>query len=594
MIRTVLFSWAFLLLALALCAAPAFAAPTVAQLGNAHVAVVVSPDPPVVGSDMVTVEVSGALLSALTGTTVRYSTIMPSMNMGGPSGTASRVPGRQDEWRFSVDLGMAAPWTLRVQFSGGITGTVNADVMVGKASGPSSNSAPGASTTSMSSDPSTGGDDSGAWRNATLALIAVIVVGGSILWRNRLPLTIGLVVAAGLIVVGIAFAQARYGSGSMDMASMQSVSGSAPVPVTFARVGADAGTATVHAPGNVQPYLIQSIVARAPGVLTEFNAYTGDRLAAGAVVAHLEEPELQNNAKAAQAAARAASNQRSSAQDDVAAMQADVAAQRDKLRYWDAEISRERSLLNAGAVSVQEYQDERAQASAARSAYASARAKLAGAGATVRAAQAQAEQAAASAQSQAVTAGYTNVVVPANSVVMKRLVDPGVYVLAGTPLLQVAVVDRLRVQAQLAQQDLAGVEIGTPVDVTLRDGKVLRTRVSSLSPVVDPSTHTAIAEAIVPNANHFYQPGGFVNVILYPRSHSHVNAFSVPSGSIVGGANTAVWVDRDGSAHRVGITVLSDDGTTAQVAGRLKPGMRVVVTGASDLEEGQPITESTP
>ncbi|MHB8147329.1 MAG: efflux RND transporter periplasmic adaptor subunit, partial [Vulcanimicrobiaceae bacterium] len=461
---------------LALATACAVASPSITQLGSAIVTVALSPDPPTVGSNTVTVQVTGVQASKLDSTTVRYATLMPSMNMSGPSGVASRVSGSTNQWRFQVELGTATTWTLQVQLSGGISGSVSRSFVTSSA---------GSSSDAMAGMSASG--DNAAWRNAIFVLIGVLFIGALVLRRDRRPLTISIVGLAVLVVVGLAYAQSRYGSSSTGMSSMQGTAGVAPIPVTFARVGGPADTSAIQAPANVQPYLVQNIVARAAGVLTGFNAYTGDRLEAGDVVARLEEPELQSNARAAEAAAQAARNQRTSAQDDIVSMQADVAAQREKVRYWNAEISRERSLLNAGAVSVQEYQDERAQAATARSAYRSALAKVSGAKALARAAQAQVEQATAGAQSQNILAGYANVVVPSNSVVMKRLVDPGVYVQPGTPILQVAVVNRLRVQAQVAQQNLAGIDIGTPVDVMLGDGRVLHSTVSSLSPVVDPN-----------------------------------------------------------------------------------------------------------
>ena len=582
MIRKSIFVLALVPTILALATAWGCASPSVTQLGGARVSIAISPDPPTVGSSTVTVDVTGVQTSELNGTSVRYTTMMPSMNMSGPSGVASRVTGSSNRWRFQVELGTATTWTLQVQFSGGISGVARRSLVVG----------PGSSNNSTATMNASG--DDAAWRNGIFVLIGVLFIGALVLRRDRRPFTIATVVIAAFVVLGLAYAQSRYGSGSTNMSSMQGAAGVAPIPVTFARVGGQTGASSIQAPASVQPYLVQNVVARAAGVLADFNAYTGDRLKAGDVVARLEEPELQSNALAAEAAARAAADQRASAQYDVVSSRADVAAQREKVRYWSAELSRERSLLKAGAVSVQEYQDERAQAATSRSAYRSAVAKVSGAKALARAAQAQVEQATAGAQTQNVLAGYADVIVPSDSVVMKRLVDPGVYVQPGTPILQVAVVNRLRVQAQVAQQELVGIEIGTPVDVMLGDGRVLHSAVSSFSPVVDPNTHTAIVESIVPNAGDVYQPGGFVNVVLHPRSSSSAHAFSVPSAAVVGGVSSAVWVDRDGNAHRVAVTVLADDGTTAQVTGNLRPGSQVVVTGASGLEEGQPITGPAP
>ena len=593
---------------LALLAAPALAAPILARIGAANASVVISPDPPQVGTNSVTVTLSNVSPAASMRTTVHYTTLMPSMNMAGPSGAAVRVPGSTNAWRFRVPFAAAATWRLNVQFSGSVTGELNVNFVVGKITGTSAmkpteamstgspvasrSVTPTASSSSMAGMDVSSSSDASAWRNATFALLVILLVGAPALTRSRRPATIAMVAVAGLTVLAIAFAQSRSGSLLTDTPSMQGARGSAPIPVTLATVEGTTSGTTISEPATVRPYFVQEIVARVPGLLTDFSAYTGDRLSAGEIVAHLSEPELQDIARAARAAAQAALSQRTSVRYDASARQADVLATQQQLAYWKAEIPREKSLLARGAVSVQEYQNEKAQAAAAHSLYEAARAKLAGANANVRAAQAQAARAAANAQAQSVTAGYTNVIAPDDSIVMKRLIDPGVYVQPGTPILQVAVVSRLRVQAQVAQQDLAGVRIGTPIDIAFADGNVLRGRISSVSPVLDPDTHTAIAEAIVPNPGDRYQPGAFAHAILHTRSAAPSRSFAVPSGAVIGGATTAVWIDVKGAAHRVPVSVISDDGTTAQVTGDLRVGAHVVVTGADNLEEGQPIAES--
>lgn len=557
------------------------------NVGSSRVTISVSPDPPRVGSNDFAVQVSGASPAMLAHTTVRFSTLMPTMNMTGPAGAAIRTG--SDSWRFTASLGMAAPWTMRVQFAGGMSGAANVNLAVGQTVRPTTSMKPSGWMAGMSASSS---GDANAWRYATFALLAVILIATLVLWRNRGPATIAMVTVAALVIAVIAFAQSRSGSSSMDMASMQSSEGSGPVPVTLTTIGGGPAGTTISAPANLQPYLIQNIVARAPGLLTDFNAYTGDRLSAGEIVARLNEPELQSNARAAQSGAQAAQQGVTMAEHDATIAQADLAAKQQQLVYWKSEIAREKSLLDQGAVSVQEYQNEKAQAATSQSDYDAARAKLAGANAGIGAAQAQASQAASTAQAQRATAGYASVTIPDDAIVMKRLVDPGVYVQPGTPILQVAVVNRLRVQAQVSQEEISGVQPGTPIDVVFGDGNVLHSRISSVSPVVDPNTHTAIAEAIVSNPHGRYQPGSFARAILHEQGIAQIHSFSVPSGAIVGGAAAAVWTDANGAAHRVAVNVISDDGTTAQVTGDLNRGTRVVVTGAENLEEGQAIAES--
>jgi HlyD family secretion protein len=594
--RTTRFFWIILLSYLAIAPQLALAAPMIEQIGRTEAILTMQPDPPMIGSVHATLQLSG--VGSQDAMAVRFSTVMPSMAMNGPSGSAKALG--NGRYVFDLPLQMAAPWTLTIQLSGAINGSAMYPFVVASPSG-------SGSTTQM---PGMSAGDPTAWRIATFALVGVILVGALVLRRDRRPGVIALVTIVALIVFGLALVQARFASPAMDMASMQSAAGSAPAPVTLAIIERnESGGATIAAPASVEPYLTQNIVARAPGLLRDLSAYAGDRLLAGTVVAHLDEPELQSAAQAAAADAEAARieamhhapNRVVIAQNDANAAAADAASKAQQYKYWENEVHRESELYAQGAVSRREYEDEAAQAAVASAAYRasqatldSAQTRIGDAHASVEMAQAQAARASANAQAQNITAGYTTVVAPDDSVVVKRLVDPGVYVQSGTPILQVAVIDRLRVQAQVAQRDLPDVGVGTPITVTFDDGRTLQGHISSISPVVDPSTHTGLAEAIVPNPGGKYQPGGFAHAILHGRQNARVNSFSVPSTAIVGGASTAVWIDEAGTAHRVSVTVLSDDGTTAQIAGALHRGLRVVAIGASNLEEGQAITEATP
>jgi RND family efflux transporter MFP subunit len=600
----------------------------VAQLGSARATLALSPDPPAPGRVHGIVTVEGAAPAALASTDVRFGSAMSGMSMSGPSGIARRTgPGR---WEFDISLGMATAWTLTVRFSGGLTGTAVYRFAVSGAD--VGNNA----MTGMSS--SAGNPD--AWKYAAIALAVVLVLAilVVVVRRDRRPLTIGIVLAAAVVVVVLAVVQARYASPPMEMTTMSSVQGSGATPVTLALVRTAQSGAEIHAPGTVAPFFTQDVVTRAAGVLRGFDVYAGDRVAAGQVIASLDAPDAHSRAAASAADAQAQAATARTAeiearhhapnavviaeagtgalQRDIAAAQAERSAKGAQARYWDSEIRREKSLLDQGAVSVQEYQDEHAQDAAAQAAYAAAgdkvesmrqqltasRTKGMDAVASVAQMQAQADaaralarRAQANASTDATLAGYTTIVSPDDAVVVKRLVDPGVYVQAGTTIARLAVVDRLRVQANVAQQDLAHVAVGAPVDATLRDGTVMHGRVSSIAPVADPATHTASVEAIVNNTRAGLVPGGFVQVVIHSRPGRTLGGVEVPSSAVVGSGNdSAVWTDVNGTAHRVTVRVVSDDGSHATVTGDLGRRARVVVDGAATLEEGQSITEVRP
>lgn len=621
------------------------AAPMSASVGPAHATLQLNPDPPHVGLTHAVVTLSGISGDALARTTASFGTIMPSMSMTGPSGSVkSTAPGR---YEFDATLGMAAAWDITVTFSGGVTGTATYHITVqtaatptrqhGAGTDPTHAAAPASSSTNGMAGMSSSGDP-GAWRTATYALVVILIFGllAVLLVRgDRRPLTLGITIGAAVLTLVLATVQARYAAPPMDMAAMASVQGDAPTPVTLAAVRVSQNNSTISAPGTIAPYLTQDVVTRAPGILRDFDAYAGDRVRAGQAIATLDAPELQSRAQAATADAVAqddtaraaqiearhhapnavviANAETAAMQRDIAAAGADRNAKAEQRRYWENEVRREATLLAEGAVSQQEYQDERAQAAAAQAAYDTtsqrtsslqhqlfaSRTKAMDAVASVAQMQAQAAsarsqavRARANARTESTLANYTIVTSPSDATVMKRLVDPGVYVQSGTAIARIAVIDRLRVQANVAQSDLLGISAGTPVDAKLADGTIVHGRVTSVAPVADPATHTASVEAIVANSRTHLVPGGFVRVTLHARTAHVAGGMQVPSSAIVGsGTDAAVWTSVASAAHRIPIHVVSDDGVYATVTGRLGRSAHVVVEGAPTLEEGQALAE---
>lgn len=607
--------------------ATASASPMVVAVGSGQATLQLTPDPPQTGRTTALLTLTGASPDALTHTTATFASSMPSMAMSGPSGTARAIsPGH---WQFDVSMAMAAAWNISVRFSGGVNGVAVYRFAV--------SGTDGAGATAGMASMSSGSGNPDAWKYATIALAVILAAALVIVVvrRDRRPLTLAIVFGAALIVVGLAAVQAKYAAPAMDMTAMSSVQGNAPTPVTLAAVRTTASDPEIHAPGTIAPYLTQDVVTRAPGVLRNFTLYAGDKVTAGQVIASLDAPDLQSRAAAAAAdatgqaaTARAAEveaqhhapnavviahAETAALQRDLSAAEADRSAKAEQLRYWQNEVRREKTLLDQGAVSVQEYQDEIAQAAAAQSAYASAAQKVGSVRqqivasqtkamdavasvsqmqAEAAAARAQAQKAKASATTEATLAGFTTVTSPDDAIVIKRLVDPGVYVQAGTAIARIAVVRRLRVQANVAQNDLVSMVVGTPVDAKLDDGTVVHGRVSSISPVADVATHTASVEAIVENAKSGLVPGGFVQVTFHARAPRTAGGAQVPSSAVVGsGADAAVWTEVNGTAHRVPVHVIADDGSDAVVTGDLNRPARVVLDGAATLEEGQAIAE---
>jgi len=604
----------------------------VTTLGAASATVAFAPDPPVVGTSRVTVTLSGAPTAALDTTTLTFASSMPSMPsmaMAGSAGAARRIA--SGRYVFDLPIGMATTWSISLHASGGVNGSATVTFVVA-----GSGDAGGGTMSGMNAS-----GDVAPWRTAALLLLGLGIAALAIFRRQRTGAPTIVLGVAAIAVIAAAIVQSHANglpssTAGMDMNAMNDVPGNAsPSVATIVVRSAVLNERMVSAPGQLAPYLTQDIVTRSAGIVHDFSAYAGDRVRAGQVLAQLEEPELAARAASSEAdaeaqranssatavdAARRAPAALSVARDaelaterDVAGAAADVRAKAERSRYWRIELAREASLLHEGAVSQQEYEDERAQAAAAladaemahqryevaqrnrdaaRSRVADAEAGIAVAQQQAAMSRAQAARAMQAASADAVLAGYTTVSAPSDGVVVRRLVDPGVYVAAGTPIARIAVIDRLRVQANVAQEDLAGITVGSPVSARAPTGRVYRGRVSSIAPVADPSTRTSAVEAIVENVASGAVPGGYVDVRITVHANAPPGAVAVPSAALSGGTATPlVWTVANGIVHGVPVTVVRDDGTNAIVRGGIRPGMHIVADGAAALQENETITE---
>lgn len=362
--------------------------------------------------------------------------------------------------------------------------------------------------------------------------------------------------------------------------------------------------------------------------------------------------------QAAQARVTAAQRMLSQAQKELKSAQA-------SLRYWNAEIRRETNLLKNGAVSQQEFDSEQAQATAAEAEVENKQAKVEEAQANIEAAKAElgnkqsmvqiardrasaadaalsaasgmvsqkaaeANMAGAARNTAAAFSQYRIIKAPFAGVVTKRYVNAGVLVSQGTAILNVAQIDRVRLQANVAEQDLSQITVGAEITArTQKDGRTINAVVSSISPLADQTSRTATVEAVVPNTDHSLIPGDFVSMQI--ATEQSVDAISIPSSAVIQkDGRDAVWItrclvskgkpvyyctmhpevvsDKPGLcpkcnmklekkqadtgkvAHLVYVTAGRTDGERTEVISGLNEGDEVIYAGHRYLREGNAVT----
>lgn len=405
--------------------------------------------------------------------------------------------------------------------------------------------------------------------------------------------------------------QANFGAAArpaMDMRMRATVTGSA-FPVTVASVQRGTMRGTVVYTGSVAPHAEEDVYPRVTGRIVEMPVYPGDAIRVGQLVARLDDVELSSRAQEAAAMVAVAQANRAQMNADLAAARHGIVQMDKEVAMVEAELGNARSvaarserLFGVGAVSRQEYESDRSMAAALEAKRDAARARLdqarameASALRKLEAAESMVAQTRAALRTATVVRDYVNIVAPTSGRVVKRLVAPGVLVQPGMAILKVAHIDRVRLQANVGERDLAGIRLGSPVTVTLAaNGQPpLTARVSALFPFVEPGGRTAVVEAVVDNPGHRLLPGQYVAMQFVTGERNE--ALTVPSGTVVRmGGRATVWVVRDGHAEPREVVVGLESADRVEILRGLEVDERVVSRGRDGLYAGARVAEAGP
>lgn len=226
--------------------------------------------------------------------------------------------------------------------------------------------------------------------------------------------------------------------------------------------------------GNIEVTDAQ-LAFKLPGRVAERPVFEGEQVAAGQLIARLENAEQRQEValrRAEQAAAEAvlAELEAGSRPQEIASVEAalrSAEAERDRARM---EFARQEELLAKAAISSREFEAAEAQlkVAEARVGEVAERLKLVREGPraeTILQARARRDQAAAAVALAETRLDYTTLVSPLPGIVLSHNIEPGEYVSPGTPVVTVADLVHVWVRTYVSQTDLGRVRLGRKVAV---------------------------------------------------------------------------------------------------------------------------------
>jgi len=178
---------------------------------------------------------------------------------------------------------------------------------------------------------------------------------------------------------------------------------------------------------------------------------------------------------------------------------------------------------------------------------------------------------------------------PVSGVIASRDVAPGQYVSAGgdKPVVTIADLTHVWLVAQVDQSDAAKVHLGDGVDVTTPayPGRVFHAVIDNIGAALDPTTHRLPVRATVANPDEALKPDMFASFAIQRPSTG--SAILIPAEAVIHEGDTArVWVaSRDGLLHVRDVTIADSADGMVKVSGGLRPGERIVTSGAVFVNE---------
>ncbi|RZA34132.1 MAG: efflux RND transporter periplasmic adaptor subunit [Lysobacteraceae bacterium] len=259
----------------------------------------------------------------------------------------------------------------------------------------------------------------------------------------------------------------------------------------------------------------------------------------------------------------------------LAAAQADVGSAQATLNQATSQAERYKPLVEANAISKQEYTNAVAAQKQAEAAVAAARAQ-------VRIAQ--------------INTGYANVYAPISGRIGRALVTEGALV-SSTQATEMALIQQTNPmylnitqsasELQRLRKQAGGGGKNAPVSVVLDDGTEMAARGSlQFSDItVDPGTGQVTLRATVPNPDNALLPGQYVRVRLAQAEIP--NGIVVPQQAVTRGGpqgDTLMVVGADNKPAQRTVKIGSQQGSNWVVTDGLKEGERVMVDGFQKLQ----------
>ena len=364
-----------------------------------------------------------------------------------------------------------------------------------------------------------------------------------------------------------------------------------PVQVETVNTGSVSSEAGISA--KLAPSEEVQVSPKMGGKITSLPVKLGQHVEKGQLLFKLDETELQNTVRQAEAALRVAQaslNQTGSTSDQ-GLVQAKNSLKQAETALADAKVNQQRmqQLFNQGAISAQQMEQANSQLTTAQTSYENAQQSLQAAGQKtgLQVSEASVNQSAVSLANAREQLANATVTAPISGFVSS--VSGAVGQMSGQqPVVVIVNTNPLLVKANLSEADITKVKVGTVVKVNVQStDKTIEAKVTAVSPVMDSQLKAYPIEITIPNPSNELKSDMVVNVTFPSTTSESSNAIVI--------SRKAVF-DRDGKryvfklegeiAKLTEVTTGKSSSDSIEITSGLSAGDQIVVKGQTLLQDG--------
>ena len=181
---------------------------------------------------------------------------------------------------------------------------------------------------------------------------------------------------------------------------------------------------------------------------------------------------------------------------------------------------------------------------------------------------------------------------PISGQITQKAVEAGAFVNIGTSIVTVVDVSRLKVQLNVAENDVYALKVGDPVQITATvfPGVTYEGKITFISPRGDDAHNYPVEIAFNNQSKYTLKAGTYVNTAFNRKSQ--VPTLQIPRDALVGSIRDAkvYVVNQNNVAKLKKITVGADNGSYLEVQEGLQEGERVVTTGQINLADSTKVS----